>query len=191
MDIMKLPYSILSDILLKIRNLRSYIGIDDKLDTLIKSVFLDYEEVYDKVFPNWRNNYIGLIKKLLELKKYKSLDFFLDNYEYDIYLLLDAVIEYGNLQLMEDIISDYNIQLNLLKYQILALSAVKYGKLEILKFLAKNYKLDYYDLVHEAIKYDQLNILQFLLLRFNMNTGEIQNIAERFNSEKILKYLNR
>lgn len=184
MELVTLPQEILSNILLRINDLQSYIGINEQLDIAIARIFKQFEDIYSSLVPNWKNNYTHLLDILIKDRKMKSLDFFLNNYTYDQQDVLNSIAKYGTVQMLEDFINEYYVEN--IDYMKIALEAAKTGNLSIIKWVSKFSKINYYEILEEGIKYDQVNTVQYAMLRTAINLDQVKSMAKEYNSKKIL-----
>lgn len=174
MEFENLPYDILLNLLINVKRLYRLRRLNKKLNTIIKHIYDNFNEKFNELVPDWRNNIGELLNKLASKDAFLSLKFLGNNFvePLDIY---KKVLMYGSVDLMNKISEYFSVQLD----QDLTMKYVASGdNVKLFKyFYDLGYEHDIEEIIKRSSSLNSIKIIKYL--------GEINNGLSDANLEII------
>lgn len=142
---------------------------------------MEYESKFDNLVEDWQHNIKELVKKLVKRDDVDSLFYLSENYNIKKYVSYYAGL-YGKQNLI-----DIGLASN---YLNVAAGSINGNKLEIFKSVIKNVKdKNYQKLASIAIKYNRLDFLKYLTDISSLNLNDLSKKALKYENQDALKYI--
>lgn len=175
MEFEDLPYDVLVDLLLNVKRLYK-LRVNKKLNSIIQNITETFNEKFNALVPDWRNNTEQLLKILAYKDAFLSLKFLGNNFVDPVDIYKNALM-YGTLDLINKISEYFSIDFSEDKIMFYTASGDNVEAFKHFNDLGYKYNVD--EILNAATVSDSIKVIEYLdqVNENGLNQEQLESIA--------------